>query len=79
MKKKNLKSLKLNKKSISQLNYQEIKGGVGFTFLNWCSDDESCKPRDTVNECPTNGQICHEKTLAITQCQTCDWFCNVFG
>ncbi|MBC8753906.1 hypothetical protein H2O64_04440 [Kordia sp. YSTF-M3] len=33
MKKKNLKSLNLNKKSISKLNDKSIKGGYSFTAL----------------------------------------------
>ena len=42
MKKRNLKSLSLNKKSISDLNPQSINGGVDAASLAQCSEVMSC-------------------------------------
>lgn len=69
MKKKNLKSLRLNKKSISKINNQKIVGGTGISFITcpfyFCVSDECpsavrppiCLVRETeydTCECPPN-------------------------
>ncbi|WP_157560017.1 hypothetical protein U8527_09885 [Kordia algicida OT-1] len=57
MKKKNLKSLKLNKKDISSFNYEKIKGG---SFLYACESAlctglaGSCWCNLTVTGCPSD-------------------------
>jgi hypothetical protein len=56
MKKKNLKSLKLNKSSISNLNKERLNGGtsITFTFTFTLGDDEVCDiffPPGTVENC----------------------------
>ncbi len=52
MKKKNLKSLKINKKSISNLNIENAKGG---RFTGGCTD--GCTPFQTAWNC-TEGGAC---------------------
>jgi len=42
MKKKSIKSLKLNKKSISNLDAVQIKGKIGPSHLKTCKGKETC-------------------------------------
>lgn len=49
MKKKNLKSLKLNKNSVSKINHQTVKGGTGFTSPNLSCHYFTCASVD----CPS--------------------------
>ncbi|QHI39177.1 hypothetical protein IMCC3317_45790 [Kordia antarctica] len=54
MKKRNLKSLSLNKKSISQLHDNSIKGGGSY----YCRETEAC-PSSWIylcNECETTSE-----------------------
>ncbi len=61
MKKKNLTSLALNKKSISSFNTPAIKGGTFNTIscqpIGICAETQGCDTDDCTNTvgCPTNG------------------------
>jgi hypothetical protein len=59
MKKRNFKSLTLNKKSISQLHDNSITGGGSFFHCSFhCTEDEACHPSSWIylcNECETTG------------------------
>lgn len=61
MKRKNLKSLKLNKKSISNFHTPAIKGGTFNTIscqpIGICADTQGCDTDDcnNTNACGTNG------------------------
>jgi hypothetical protein len=74
MKKQNLKSLRLNKKSISDLSPQQITGGVDGSLAR-CSEVMSCitytRFRLTCVSCPT----C-ESCISIQLCFTRNIPCN---
>lgn len=60
MKKRNLKALKLNKKSVSNLQSEEINGGTGISFL-LCpvtQEHDLCKNSYDGNSIPNP---CHSK------------------
>lgn len=60
MKKRSLKSLKLNKEPISKLNTFQINGGVFSWF--WCNDDEEEEETPTPNSTPNNLNTCQAET-----------------
>lgn len=65
MKKKNLKSLKLNKKSISKINDQQIVGGTYLSF-------ETCPPYACGSEdCPSaiNPPHCFVRESEYDSCE----------
>lgn len=72
MKKKNLKSLTLNKKSISKLNCEQISGGILWTLL-WCKDKPAPPPANPVPVDPLPGSwTCPvEPTGALSGCDIC--------
>jgi len=61
MKKKSIKSLELKKRSISNLNQHEVKGGTVVTFTVWtcwsclscptvdCTEGVICNPTDVID------------------------------
>ncbi|KAB8152330.1 hypothetical protein EZY14_014915 [Kordia sp. TARA_039_SRF] len=51
MKKRNLKSLKLNKKSISRINNHELTGGTGLTAVELSCHWFTC--HSVNNDCPS--------------------------
>lgn len=67
MKKKNLKALKLNKKSISSLETPNVKGG-GTSYFSCITG--VCAPNDTEITCPT-WAMC-DFTKAKATCSICD-------
>ena len=64
MKKQHLKSLKLNKKSISNFNANTLKGGI-ITWLNAECRTETC-PRSL------NCEPATQNTCAYKSCVVCD-------
>lgn len=67
MKKKSLKSLKLNKRSISDLNQQDLKGGI-FSILFSCID-----PNDKVTtHYPYTSP---HYTISCVKCRNTDTIC----
>ncbi|WP_298419755.1 hypothetical protein [uncultured Kordia sp.] len=58
MKKKNLKSLNLNKKMVSNFNSSTVKGGTFLSIscqpLGICAETQGCETDGCTNGCPTN-------------------------
>lgn len=68
--KKQLKNLKLNKKSISNLNKQQVNGGTIFTFTFTLDNNDLCDilfPPGTVKNC-TYAVPCDPNYTRDAQC-----------
>jgi len=72
MKKKNLNSLKLNKKSISNFNTPAIKGGIFNTIscqpIGICAETQGCA---TDNNCPTDNCPTNNCTVGCNPSNGC--------
>lgn len=71
MKKKHVKSLQLNKKSISSLGTSSIKGGTGVSLL--CPFTQKCLPTDdcTIGCPPPPSAGCPVTEVCIKTAETC--------
>ncbi|MGH1385765.1 class I lanthipeptide [Kordia sp.] len=68
MKKKKIKGLSLNKKSISSLNKDQLQGGASAFCTNGCSD--GCSPFQTAWNC-TRGNCTNDCTDGYS------WICTL--
>ncbi len=72
MKKRNLKSLKFLKKTISNLNY--TPGIMGGATVFPCPADTDFRPCQSINHCGSEDQKCNSQ--ATTTCLSIPGYCN---